>query len=69
MSFVQRELDKISAALRDSNAAEVHDKLYTAQQALSWVLEPGGFKSPYQTVTGIPGDSEGCSDPSRPPQS
>ena len=63
MSFVQRELDKISAALRDPSAAEVHDKLYAAQQALSWALEPGAFKPPYQTVMGIPGDSEGYSRP------
>lgn len=46
MSFVQRELDKISAALRDPNAAEVHDKLYAAQQALSWAVDPELFKAP-----------------------
>lgn len=66
MGLIQRELDKISAALRDPNAAEAYDKLYAAQQALSWALEPGGFKPPYQAVMGIPGDSEDCSEHPRP---
>lgn len=51
MSFVQRELDRISAALGAPNQAE-YDRLYAAQQALSWALEPTGFKSPYDEIMG-----------------
>ena len=67
MSFIQRELDKISAALRDPNAADDYDKLFAAQQALSWALEPDGFASPYASIypdATAPGNlegSEGCS--------
>ena len=61
MSFVQRELDKISSALREPRFADQYDRLYAAQQALSWALEPDGFKRPYDMVTGIPGGSEDCS--------
>lgn len=44
--FVQRELDKIAVALRaDGVAPECYGRLYAAQQALSWALEPSGFKT------------------------
>ena len=61
MSFVARELDRISARLREPGIPEQeYECLYAAQQALSWVLEPSGFKSPYDSITGIPADSEDC---------
>jgi hypothetical protein len=53
MSFIQRELNRISAALLDPLSAN-YDQLYAAQQALSWALEPNGFKSPYDTIKGTP---------------
>jgi hypothetical protein len=63
MSFVTRELDRISARLLDPALLPEgeYERLYAAQQALSWALEPIGFKSPYDMITrGIPKGSEGC---------
>jgi hypothetical protein len=40
MSFIQRELDRIGKANRHSNPVPRYDELYTAQQALLWVLDP-----------------------------
>jgi hypothetical protein len=70
MSFVSRELDRISARLRHPDIpADQYEKLYTAQQALAWALEPEGFRSPYDAILDIRGDSEGCSESSCPPSS
>lgn len=60
IGFVQRELDRIAVALREAPNPECHGRLYAAQQALSWALEPNGFKSPYVWAMGTPADSEGC---------
>lgn len=62
MSFITRELDRISARLRNvALPKSEHEQLYAAQQALSWALEPNGFRSPYDTITmDIPEGSEGC---------
>ena len=56
MSFIQRELDKISVALAGGSGPQ--PELYAAQQALSWALEPSGFKSPYELLKGIREGSE-----------
>lgn len=58
MSYIQRELDALGAALREggNNQAE----LYAAQQALSWALDPMGYKSPLSMLTDIQADSIGC---------
>lgn len=71
MSNIQSELDRISEALRAKGGNEdgQYAQLYAAQQALSWALEPEGFKSPYDLVTGTPADSGDCSDPLHLPQS
>lgn len=61
MNFIQRELDRIAVALHEPRSAEQYNQLYAAQQALSWALEPGGYKAPYDTVTGTPADSADCS--------
>jgi hypothetical protein len=62
MSFIQRELDRITSKLQAGPLpAEEHGKLYAIQQALAWALEPIGFKSPYDMVlTGTPEGSEDC---------
>jgi hypothetical protein len=67
MSFIQRELNKISIALASgsSNYAE----LYAAQQALAWAADPTGFASPHAMLTGILEGSEDCSDGRHPLQS
>jgi hypothetical protein len=66
MSFVQRELDRIGARLRESDISpEQYERLYAAQQALAWSLEPSGFRSPYDAVTAPfadnPRDGADCS--------
>jgi len=71
MSFVQRELDRLGRALRAQQAPENYAKLYAAQQALAWAMEPDGFASPMtaivrssaEAVMGIQEDSGGCSHP------
>ena len=70
MGFIQRELDRIAIALRRAPSPECYARLYAAQQALSWALEPRGFKSPYEAITGTQGDSEDCpANPRRLPSS
>lgn len=56
-SFIERELKQIAQELQEPRSADEYDQLYAAQQALSWVLEPNGFKRPYDMIMGIPGDS------------
>lgn len=51
MSFIQRELDRISALLREPLPADRFCQLYAVQQALSWALEPEGFALPSAVVT------------------
>jgi hypothetical protein len=58
MSFIQREIDRIRAELV---TAPANKELYAAQQALEWVLEPSGIKSPYAMITGTQEGSEGYS--------
>lgn len=62
MSFVQRELDRINAALNHAGeASPLHAQLYAAQQALAWALEPVGVKPPLDMITGTPAMPGGCS--------
>ena len=70
MSFVARELDRISARLheRDISPAQ-YEQLYAAQQALSWALDPNGFAPPYIVILGIQEGLEDCLARSRPPSS
>jgi hypothetical protein len=68
--FVQRELRRLEAALRQPQSESAYCQLYAAQQALSWAIEPSGFRSPYDTITAgavfppiredIQAGSEGC---------
>jgi hypothetical protein len=77
MSFIQRELDSLVDALRVPQTPDNYAKLYAAQQALAWAMEPEGFASPLvaiarssaEPVMGIQEDSEGCSRPPGQPQS
>lgn len=57
MSFIQRELEKVEKALREPQYAEQYDQLYAAQQALSWALDPYGFRPPFATIMDIREDS------------
>lgn len=68
MSFIQRELNRISTALRESPQSNDYDRLYAAQQALSWATDPNGFASPMKHIRGIQVGSEDCSaGPHQPP--
>ncbi len=69
MGFVERELERIEVALREPRSAEEWNQLYAAQQALSWALEPIGFKAPYDTIMGTQEGSEDCPSPLSPPRS
>ena len=68
MSFIQRELDRIETTLRGTLLEADRARLGSAQQALSWVMEPSGFASPFDAIArtspdmvkGIQGDSVGC---------
>lgn len=61
MSFIQRELDQIGVALRKTQEVGAYDRLYAAQQALSWALDPSGFKAPYAAIMGTLEGLEDCS--------
>ena len=60
MSFVQRELNRIQKTLVSVINTPEYDRLYAAQQALSWALEPNGAKSPYDLIMDIPANSKDC---------
>lgn len=64
MSFIQRELDRIAEELRKNPNGEHYAELYAAQQALSWALEPGGFRGPYAMITSDPRDANPLNIPS-----
>jgi hypothetical protein len=65
---VEAELARIRGRLVGP-APQEHAALYAAQQALSWALEPNGFRSPYDMITGRREGSGGCSAESRLPPS
>lgn len=54
VGFVQRELDGIAVALRETTNPERYGRLYAAQQALCWALDPEGYVSPLETVSRAP---------------
>lgn len=60
MSFIQRELDRISGQLlKEDRDSAIYQQLYAVQQALSWAMEPGGFKYPYDFIMGTEANAEG----------
>ena len=61
MSFIERELDRITKALHERHEEDdIYRQLYAAQQALSWALEPEGVKAPYSTIMGTPEATADC---------
>jgi hypothetical protein len=64
MSFIQRELDRIGTALRQSQPGLRYSQLYAAQQALSWTIEPEIIAAPFDTIvevtSGTVEDSKDC---------
>ena len=61
MGFIERELQRIEIALREPRSTDEWNRLFAAQQALSWALEPIGFKCPYDLVV-RPDTQEGSED-------
>lgn len=59
MGMIDRELDKLGRALRSARKGH-YNEIYAAQQALAWALDPYGFKSPADMLTGIPADATDC---------
>lgn len=60
MGFIERELERIAVALREPRSEDEYHQLYAAQQALSWSLEPTGFRKPYDTILDIPVKTGDC---------
>lgn len=54
MSYVQRELDKIAAALQERASDDKFHELLTAQQALAWALDPTFYRAPTDAILGAP---------------
>lgn len=69
MQTIDKELNRISAALRQPCGPDQYTQLYAAQQALSWAKLPDEFMSPYDAIVSgrviplindTPADSEDC---------
>lgn len=67
MGFIERELDRIGATLCSEPDAPDYDRLYAAQQALAWAMDPTGFASPIKHIRPDTQedsrDCPGCPDP------
>lgn len=50
MGFIERELARITDALQSGSCGERREEFYAVQQALSWALEPGGYRSPFSLL-------------------
>lgn len=50
MSFIKDEIDRINKLLVELKQGELYDKLYVAQQALTFALDPRIAKGPYDFI-------------------
>lgn len=60
MSYIQREMDRVSAALTEAPRPADYAELYAAQQALAWALDPYAVKAPLTMIRGIQAETEDC---------
>jgi hypothetical protein len=60
MRFLEKEADRLRSALTQTPAGAIYDRLYAAQQAVVWAVDPETFRAPYDLITGTPEGSEGC---------
>ena len=67
MSFVAREVERIREAI--TLGQDEDGRLYAAQQALCWALEPDAIMKPFEFVTGNAEETRDCSAHRRQPQS
>jgi hypothetical protein len=58
--FVSRELARIHAAICDPANEGHRPELLAAQQALSWAIEPAGFRAPFAAIMGIEEEKADC---------
>ena len=54
LGFIEREIRKISSLQSQEKDPETSKRLYACRQALSWAIDPSGFKSPCDWATGTP---------------
>jgi hypothetical protein len=52
MSFLEREADRLRSALRQTPAGPQFDRLYAAQAALYWAMDPTERTSPFDYIEG-----------------
>ena len=64
--FLQREIDRIRAAMRENRDNPVYQRLYDAMNALEWAKDPYNIMPPYKAITGNEEDPEGYSAPRHP---
>jgi hypothetical protein len=69
MGFIDRELTRIATALREPRSGDEYRQLYAAQQALSWTLEPTGYKAPFEQILNTEEGSKDCRESSHPDMS
>ena len=50
MSFLEREIARLAAAIVDPANIARRAELYAAQQALAWTTEPSGYASPFDMI-------------------
>ncbi len=60
MDYIKRELGKLRDALNARPKPNEYDRLYAAQQALSWAEDPTAYKSPTALIIGTREGSEDC---------
>jgi hypothetical protein len=70
MGFIERELERVAEALQTRTEDDQPDefrRLRAVRQALSWALEPEGFKRPLDSISeDNQGVSEDCSQGTNP---
>lgn len=50
MSFIKRELDRVTTAMQGADTNDQYVQLYAAQQALSWALDPEAAAAPLEVI-------------------
>jgi hypothetical protein len=60
MGFIQREIARIARQIMRPENEAITDRLYAAQQALWWALDPDGYACPSGVILGTAEDREDC---------
>lgn len=62
MGFIQRELDRLSAALQNPQSETHRAEIISARCALAWAMEPELIKAPSDAIGYISGTAAGSAD-------